>query len=300
MYVIAGATGQTGSAAAESLLEQGKPTSVIVRTEEKGQPWRSKGAQVAVGSLEDTAGLARILGNAEGAYLLVPPVYGAPDFLAGQKQTVDSIARAVAESGIEHVVFLSSIGGQLDSGTGPIRSLHYAESALMQVAKNLTVLRPTYFLENWAPVLGMAKENGILRTFLTPNRKIPMIATKDIGRIAAEVLANPGGGRRVVELTGPEDYCPDDIAAILTSIMDREVRAQAVPLSAAVPTFTSFGFSESAARLFEEMYAGLNSGYIVFEHEQHEGVEFREGTLNAAEVLRGLLSESGRAQAGSA
>jgi uncharacterized protein YbjT (DUF2867 family) len=293
-------TGQTGSATAESLLDQGKPITVLVRTEEKGQPWRARGAEVALGSLEDTAALTRILANAEGAYLLVPPAYDAEDFLGHQRQVVDSLAEAVAESGIPHVVFLSSIGGHLDSGTGLILSLHYGESVLTTAARSLTLLRAPYFLENWAPVLGPARENGILPTFLIPNRKIPMVATQDIGRVAAQSLVTPSAGRHIVELTGPEDYCPDDIAAILASILNREVRAQAVPLSAAVPTFKSFGFSESVARLFEEMYAGINSGHIIFEHEEREGLEFQEGTVNAADVLRGLLSRSGRGQGESA
>lgn len=297
MYVVAGVTGRTGSVVAESLLEQGKAITVIVRTEEKGESWRSKGTQVAVGALEDTSTLTRILGNAQGVYLLVPPNPAAEDFLDAGRRVADAVAKAVNDSGVPHVVFLSSVGAHLESGTGPIRVLQYAESRLTPVAKNLTLLRPTYFLENWAPALGVAEQSGVLPSFLTPNRKIPMIATKDIGRVAAESLVNPAQGRRVIELAGPEDYSPEDIAAIVASLLNRDVRLQTVPLSAAVPTFTRFGFSESAAKVFEEMYAGINSGHVDYERS---GAEFREGTVNAADVLRGLLSQSGRAQAGSA
>src|SRR5207247_5501276 len=77
MYVVAGVTGQTGRAVAQALLEQGKPVTVIVRTEEKGRAWRSKGAKVAVAALEDAAVLQGVLAGTEGAYLLVPPNYGA-------------------------------------------------------------------------------------------------------------------------------------------------------------------------------------------------------------------------------
>ncbi|MGA8030420.1 MAG: NmrA family NAD(P)-binding protein [Bryobacteraceae bacterium] len=294
MYVVAGATGQTGSAVAEWLLEHGQPVTVIVRSEEKGQPWRSRGAETAIGSLEDSDTLTRTLANAEGAYLLIPPSYTSGDFVTGQRRVADALRRAVVDSGVPHVVFLSSVGAHLDSGTGPILGLHYAEAVLTPLSRNLTILRPAYFLENWAPVLGFAKDSGVLPSFLTPNRKIPMIATEDIGRIAAECLVTPSTGRRIIELAGPEDYCPDDIAAILASLLDRDVHVQPVPLSAAVSTFTSAGFSPEAAKLFEEMYAGLNSGHIVYEQE---GAEFREGTVNAADVLKGLLGRSGTARA---
>lgn len=290
MYVVAGATGQTGSAVADALLKQGKPTNVIVRDEQKGEPWRAKGANVAVGTFEDAAGLARILTGAEGAYLLVPPNYAPGDFLENQKCVVDSLAKAVSDSGIPHVVFLSSIGAQLDSGTGPIRAVHYGESVLGSAAKNLTVLRPGYFFENWAPVLGKAKQEGVLPTFIPPHLKIPMIATEDIGQIAAECLINPAQGRRVIELMGPEDYCPDDIARILSAMFERKVQVQFIPLSAAVSTFTGLGFSESAAKLLEEMYAAIGSGRLVYEHEQHRRIECREGPINAADALRNMLA----------
>jgi len=297
MYVIAGATGKTGSAVAESLLEQGKPIAVLVRSEEKGWPWRSKGAKTAVASLEDSTALASVLAEAEGAYLLIPPVYGEADPLQGRKEVVNALAAAVRESGIPHVVFLSSVGGHLDSGTGPILSNHQGEVALTAAAKNLTLLRPAYFLENWAPVIEMAKDSGMLPTFLKPGRKIPMIATKDIGRAAAECLIGPANGRRIVELAGPEDYSPEDIAVALASLLGRDIRVQPVPLSAAVPTFRSFGFSESAARLFEEMYAGINSGRVDYERS---GAEFRRGTTPPVEVLKALLGHVGSSQAESA
>jgi len=288
MYVVAGVTGQTGRAVAESLLKQGNPVTVVVRTEEKGEAWREKGAKVAVAALEDVPALRGALANAEGAYLLVPPIYGAARFLEDQRRTADALAKAVAESGIPHVVFLSSIGAQLLSGTGPILSVRYGESVLTPVARNLTLLRPAYFIENWAPVLGAARENGVLPTFLTPQRKIPMIATKDIGRIAAESLVNPARGRQVLELAGPEEYGPEDIARVLGSLLRRDVRVDYAPLNAVVPTFTSLGFSEDLARLMEEMYAGINSGHIAYEKK---GAEFRRGTVSAIEVLRGLLQQ---------
>ncbi|MEO1568758.1 MAG: NAD(P)H-binding protein, partial [Pseudomonadota bacterium] len=48
MFVISGATGKTGSVVAQTLLDQGQAVRVIVRSEEKGTPWKAKGAEVAV------------------------------------------------------------------------------------------------------------------------------------------------------------------------------------------------------------------------------------------------------------
>ncbi|MDH5738905.1 MAG: NmrA family NAD(P)-binding protein [Nitrospira sp.] len=266
MFVVVGATGNTGSAVVETLLGSKQPVRVVVRSADKGASWKAKGAEVAVASLDDVQALAKAFDGAKGVYLLVPPNYGATAWLSEQQARMDKAAEAVKKSGVSHVVFLSSVGGQLPGGTGPIRAVHYGEGKLAGAVKHLTILRPPYFMENWAPVIGAAKAQGGLPTFIAPQAKIPMIATKDIGRIGAEQLMAGGRGQQIVEMAGPEEYSPNDAAAALSQLLGKTVTAQLAPLSAVVPTFKSFGFSDEAAALFEEMYAGFAKGAIGYEH----------------------------------
>jgi uncharacterized protein YbjT (DUF2867 family) len=266
MYVIAGVSGQTGRAAAESLLDAGRPIRVVVRDPAKGEEWRARGAEVAVASLEDAGALSRARARA------------------------DAIAEAIGSSRVPHAVLLSSVAAHLSSGTGLIRILHYAEQAIRPVAKNLTILRPAYFMENWAPVLGQARENGVLPTFLTPGRAIPTIATRDVGGAAARALREPATGTRVVELAGPKDRTPEDVAQAVGTCLGREVKVLGLPIEAAVPTMTSFGMSENAAALYQEMIAGVNSGRIDFEGERTPGWQ---GTLEPIDALGPILDAGG-------
>jgi uncharacterized protein YbjT (DUF2867 family) len=285
MYVVLGATGNTGSAVADTLLGRKQPVRIVVRSIDKGAAWKAKGAEVAVASLDDMAALAKAFDGATGVYLLVPPNYGAITWLADQRARMDRAAEAVKRSAIEHVVFLSSIGGHLTEGTGPIKAVHYGEQVLAGAAKNLTILRPPSFMENWVPVLGAAKAQGVLPTFIAPQAKIPMISTKDIGRIGAEQLAAGGKGTWIVELAGPEEYSPEDVAVALGQIFGRSVSAQHAPLSAVVPTYKSFGFSDEAAGLFEEMYASFSKGAIGYEHP----ASIVRGRVTVVEALRGMV-----------
>ncbi|MBK5281120.1 MAG: NAD(P)H-binding protein [Nitrospiraceae bacterium] len=157
MFVVVGATGNTGSAVVETLLSRKQPVRIVARSAEKAASWKAKGAEVAVASLEDVPAMTKALEGATGLYLLVPPNYGATAWLSEQRQRMDQAAQAVKASGIPHVVFLSSIGAHVAEGTGPIQAVRYGEQALGAVAKHLTVLRPCYFMENWAPGIGMAK-----------------------------------------------------------------------------------------------------------------------------------------------
>ncbi len=285
MYVVLGATGNTGSSVVETLLGKKQPVRVIVRSADKGAAWKSKGAEVAVASLDDVPALVKAFEGAKGIYLMVPPNYGATAWLSEQQARMDRAAEAVKKSGVGQVVYLSSIGGQLPGGTGPIRAVHYGEGKLAGAVKHLTILRPPSFMENWAPVIGAAKAQGVLPTFLAPQVKIPMISTKDIGRIGAEQLMAGGQGRKVVELAGPEEYSPDQAARALGTILGKQVSAQLAPLSAVVPTFKSFGFSDEAAQLFEEMYTGFSKDTIVYERP----AAVVRGTITLQEALRAMV-----------
>lgn len=265
MYVVLGPTGHTGSVVAETLLTQGQPVRVVVRTPEKGAAWKAKGAEVAVASYQDRAAMTKALAGARGAYLLSPPNYAASAWLEEQRRILDLVAQAVKESGVAHVVFLSSEGAQLPEGTGPILAERDAEARLGTVTKHVTFLRPAYFMENWEPVLGVAKEQGLLPTFIPPDLRIPMISTRDIGRIAAERLMAGPRGRQVLELSGPESYSPEQVAAALSQLFKRPVTAQPAPLSDVVRTFKAFGFSDEAAALFEDLYRAFANGSIVYE-----------------------------------
>ena len=285
MFVVLGATGNTGSAVVETLLSKKQPVRVIVRSADKGAAWKAKGADVAVASLDDVSVLTKALEGAKGVYLLVPPNYGAEAWLADQRARMDRAAEAVQKSGVDHVVFLSSVGGHLHGGTGPIRAASYGEQALGCIAKRLTILRPCYFMDNWAPVIGAAKAQGVLPTYIAPPAKIPMISTKDIGRIGAEQLMTGGYGKQIVEMAGPEEYSPEQVATALGQILGKTVTAQHAPLSAVVPTFKSFGFSDEAAKLFEEMYTAFSKGAIGYEHS----VKLVRGTVTLQDALRGMV-----------
>ena len=79
----------------------------------------------------------------------------------------------------------------LGSGTGLVLNLHEAEAALSASARNLTLMRACYLFENWVPVLGAARENGVLPSFLISARRVPMVATRDAGRVASWSLLEP-------------------------------------------------------------------------------------------------------------
>ena len=285
MYAIAGVTGHTGTAVAETLHAKGQPIRVIVRDESKGASWKSRGAEVAVASIDDEAALTRALSGVKGAYVLLPPDAVTTDFFGSRARMVEAIGRAAVKAGLPHLVLLSSIGAQIPKGTGPIAALHHAERSFEKLGIATTFVRASYFLENYGGVLAPAKKDGVMPSFLPADRTHGVVTTTDIGRTAAQTLLDGARGRRVIELSGPVDVTPADVAAALSELLGRTVTVVEAPLDAVVPTFMSFGMSQQVAELYREMYDGFLKGGIAWEGT---GERVR-GSIGVKEGLRAML-----------
>jgi len=260
MFVIAGVTGHVGSVVAEQLLAKGQKVKVVVRDAAKGAAWSKKGAEVAVAALEDSASLTAALRGASGLFTLLPPNYQASDFYATQRKTADSIAAAVKASGVPHVVLLSSVGADLAEGTGPIKGLHYLENAVRATGAKVTAIRAGYFQENVGNVLEPAKKMGIYPNFMASvDYPIPMIATRDIGALAAESLLAPAGKSEVVDLHGPA-YSTRQIVEKLGAALGKTLQIVDIPEAGWVQAIMQSGMPQSIAEAFAEMYGAFNKG----------------------------------------
>ncbi len=285
MYVIAGVTGHTGKQVADTLLGKGQPVRVIVRKPEQGAPWKARGAEVAVASLDDEAALTKAFHGAKGAFVLLPPDPVTTDYMGSRAKITEAIAGAVEKSNLPHVVLLSSVGAHIPKATGPIVSLHQAEHRLEKTGTATTFVRAAYFLENFGAVLPAAKKDGVLPSFFPAGMSHGVVATADIGRTAAQALLDGARGRRVIELAGPAETNANEVAATLSRILERPIKVAEAPLSALVPTYTSFGMSTQMAELYREMTAAFIDGVIKPEtHGEH-----LRGQVTLAEGLRGML-----------
>jgi len=262
MFVIAGVSGHVGGMAAGELLSAKQPVKVIVRETAKGREWADRGAEVAVGSLDDATFLAGVLKGATGFFTLLPPDYAAKDFYGTQRKTADAIASAVKTSGVPHVVLLSSIGADLDKGNGPIKGLCYLENALRATGTKLTAIRAAYFQENIGNSLAPARQQGIFPNFV-PSRDypMPMIATRDIGVEVAKALRSPPAKSEVIDLMGPQ-YTVNQVAAKLGEAVGKKLQIVDIPKDQHVSAMVQTGLPQQVAEAFAEMYDGFATGRI--------------------------------------
>jgi uncharacterized protein YbjT (DUF2867 family) len=284
MFVLAGVTGHVGRVAASELLAQKQKVKVIVRDAAKGKEWSARGAEIAVGRLDDAKFLAGALAGATGFFTLLPADFSWPDVNAGQRALADAIASGVKQSGVPLVVFLSSLGADLPSGTGPIKGLHYAETKLRETGTKLVSIRAAYFQENLAQQLGPAKQMGMFFNMM-PSRdaQMPTIATKDVGALVAKTFASPPARSENVDLIGPT-YTVAQLVEKLGKALGKPLQIVDVPPAGQVAGMVQGGLPKPFAEQFTEMYAAFASGKV-----QPKGDRLVKGTTEVDATIAQLV-----------
>jgi uncharacterized protein YbjT (DUF2867 family) len=202
-FVVVGATGSVGRVVASTLESLGHQVRPVARSLRMPFERREK--------------LNEAFSGAHGAYLMIPFDFGAPDLHRREAEIGDALAQAVAASGVPRVVLLSGLSAHLSEETvGSAKGAAMMEQRLnaMNIGE-LVHLRAAFFMENLLQGIPQMAQTGNFRWAFSGGKPMPMIAAKDIGVRAAEILVTAEVGPRVQELHGPRDYSMAEAVSIL-------------------------------------------------------------------------------------
>lgn len=265
MYVITGATGNTGGVAARRLLAQGKKVRVIGRSADRLQPLAAAGAEPFVAELSDAAALAKAFAGAAAVYLMIPPYPASQDPLADRERITNAFVSALKASGVTHAVSLSSVGADKTDKTGPVVGLRQLEERLNSVpGLNTLHMRAGYFMENTLGQAGPIKTFGMTAGPVRSDLKLPLIATQDIGEAVADALVKRDfSGHQTRELLGQRDLTMAEAATIIGQAIGKPgLGYLQLPDAQVKPAFLQMGMSAPVADLILEMAGALNSGHM--------------------------------------
>lgn len=265
MYVVLGASGNTGHIVAKTLLARGQKVRAVGRNASHLQPLAANGAEISIADVTDAAALTKAFQQADAAYVMIPPNPTSNDALAYAERVSEAIAAAAKNSGVRNIVSLSSIGADKPSGTGPVVGLHNFEQKLNRIdAANVLHLRAVYFMENTLPQASAIRAMDCTAGPLRPDLKLPMIATRDIGAAAADALLQLAfRGKQTQELHGQRDLDYTEVTAIIgTAIGKPNLKYVHLTDDQIRPALIQMGMSDNFASLLLEMTSALNSGYM--------------------------------------
>jgi NAD(P)H dehydrogenase (quinone) len=281
MFAITGITGNVGGEVARNLLAAGQPVRAVARDLGRCQPWIERGCEAAQADINDAGSLTAAFQGAEGVFILVPPNFDPSPAFQEASATATALRTALKASSPARVVYLSTIGAQADQ-INLLSQHRMIEDALRDLPIPITFLRPAWFMENSSWEVPPARA-GVIPSFLQPlDKPVPMVATADVGRVAAGLLQKTD--RPVVELEGPHRVTPNQIAATFARLLGHPVRMEAVPRETWESLFKSQGMKNPNPRM--RMLDGFNEGWIEFEGDS------RKGTVELETVLRSLIERA--------
>lgn len=287
MYAITGITGKVGSELARTLLAADEPVCAVVRDAKKGQEWAALGCKIALAKMENASALEEAFSGATAVFILPPPEFDPEPGYAEARAVINNVVEALMAAKPKRVLCLSTIGA--DSKQDNLLSQRgVMEEALRQLQIPLTILRPAWFIDNAAWDVASARDTGLVHSFLQPTDKaFPMVASKDVGRLAAKLIREDWTGTRIVELEGPSRITPNDLAQYFASVIGKPVRAVPVPRESWAELFRTQGMRNPEPRM--RMLDGFNEGWIEFEDGGSKAIK---GSTNAVDVIADLVANA--------
>jgi uncharacterized protein YbjT (DUF2867 family) len=282
MYAITGVTGKVGGAVARTLLAAGRPVRAVLRDARKATFWRDQGCEIALAEMTDAAALTTAFSGAEAVFILPPPIFDPAPGFPEIRAVIAAVTAALAAARPARVVHLSTVGAEAVQ-PNLLSQQGLVEQALRDLTTPVSTLRPAWFMENFVWDIASARDQGVLPSFLQPlDRGVPMAATADIARLAADLLAETWSKRRIVELMSAT-VSPDAAAATFAAILGRDVIARAVPRESWGTLFKAQGMRDPMPRI--QMLDGFNEGWLAFE----DPARVVQGSTTLETVLRGLV-----------
>jgi uncharacterized protein YbjT (DUF2867 family) len=229
VILVTGATGQQGGAVATALLTKGQKIRVMSRTPEKAAALAQAGAEVVKGSLTNASDLQAALRGVHGVFAMSTP------FEAGMDQEVRQgimMADAAKQAGIAHYVYTSVGSAHRNTGIPHFETKWKVEQHIRQIGLPATILRPVWFMENFTTFSKPSAE-GILMMPMRADKKLAMVALRDIGEFGAAAFMRPHDFvGQAIDLAGDELTMPE-VVAQLSKVTGRSIQFQALPLEQA-------------------------------------------------------------------
>ncbi|WP_333753526.1 NmrA family NAD(P)-binding protein [Streptomyces sp. IBSBF 2394] len=288
MIVVTAPTAKIGRRVVERLLDAGESVRVVVRDPQRLSPGVRDRVEVVEGSHRDAAVVDKAFVGADAVFWLMPSDLRAPDVMTSYVEASRPGVEAVAAHGVRHVVGVSALGrGTAVADRAGNGTASLAMDDLFATVTNYRALANPTFMDNTLRDIRTILGQGAIYGPLTPDRKVPMVATRDIGDTAARLLLDRSWtGFAEVPLLGPENLSGNDMAAVITDVLGIPVRYVQIEAAHLETAMLSFGASPGMARAMTDMAQAKIDGLddsVVRTAENSTPTTFRQW---CTEVLR--------------
>ncbi|MCB0196651.1 MAG: SDR family oxidoreductase [Anaerolineae bacterium] len=252
--LVLGATGNVGSALVEALVEKGEQ--VKAGTRHPAEYPATKNVEPVALDFEQPKAetYAAALDGVNRIFALTKTADVHAD------KTLNPLIDQAKAAGVYHIVLMTAMG--VDQADADVSSIRRVELHLINSGINYTILRPNWFMQNFAPgfLLPMIQQGGTIY-LPTDDAKTSFIDARDIAAVAAAALTEEGHAGKEYTLTGGEALSYGEAAIILSEAANREISYVAIDEKAFLEGMISAGWLPEQAEFMAMLFSIVRQGW---------------------------------------
>jgi NAD(P)H dehydrogenase (quinone) len=253
---ITGAGGQLGMALVRQALARVPASDIVAITRNPGalERFSQQGVQVRSGDFSQPSGLPDAFGGVE-RLVIIPTSDLQPG--ARRQQHIAAI-QAAANGGVQHVMYISTVGGRPDPQNELFDSHFATDQALIGSGLAWTLLRMSCYTETLLDGFKRAIAAGVYTA--VPGAPAAYVVREDIAAAAAGILATPGHEGITYHATGPVSISQAEIAEIAGEIAGKPVRFEPMTEAQQRANLSAVGLPPNLVNTFAGFQAALRAG----------------------------------------
>ncbi|WP_353065445.1 NAD(P)H-binding protein [Tunturibacter psychrotolerans] len=261
MIVITTPTGNIGQQVLEKLLDSGETIRVIARDPSRLSARARERLEVVQGSHSDREVVDRAFEGADSVFWVVPPDFQANNVETRYLEFIRPACEAFKNREVKRVVAVSALGRGWPKPAGLVSASVAMDDLIASTGVSFRALTMPSFMDNFLRQVEPIKNLSMFYSPLSGDLKVPTCATRDIASVAAKLLLDSSwSGSGSVPILGPEDLSHNDMAQILSEVLEKPVRYQHIPFEAFKASLIKSGASESMATGMVDMMMAKNEG----------------------------------------
>ncbi|HEY0298245.1 MAG TPA: NAD(P)H-binding protein [Arachidicoccus sp.] len=267
--VVTGSLGYVSKPLVAQLVEHGHVVVVVSSNAEKQLAIEALGAQAAIGEMEDVNFLTETFTGADAVYCMLAmhgnftdPENDAEKIIANAAAIAGNYVIAIERSGVKRVVYLSSIGAEMEEGSGLIKIHHNGEKILDQLPSDVSIafIRPSGFYKNLFAFVHSIKQQNIIASNYGGDDINILVSNIDIADVITEELESDATCRKVRYVASEILTC-NEVAHILGAAIGMpDLQWVTISNEEQLNGYKAFGMIDSLADQFVEMNASIHSG----------------------------------------
>jgi len=238
MILLTGAGGRTGRAVLKALVAQDAEVRAFIRSPGQVEDLRALGAaDITIGDMQVRPSVEAAVEGCSTVVHIGPPMH------EDEVVITNTFLTSAKRFGVDRFVYYSVMH--------PFRRevRHHAlklEATELVVESDLpyTLIEPCRYMQHLEPIWPTVRDTGVHSMPFNTHVPFSVVDLADLAEVTAKVVVESGHEYATYELAGPQRLSQDDMAATISEVLGRPVRAEAMSLDVMAAKAEAKGLSD--------------------------------------------------------